>query len=209
MIIIFNGPPGSGKDEAAAWMQNRGNFEHLSFKHELYKETIYYFDVPTDWFMERCTDRETKEVPSVLLGHMSCREAMIHVSENVIKPKHGKSYFGEQVTKQVKDGVDYVISDGGFVEEIMPLIDRVGKNDIVLVQLVREGCSYSTDSRRYFNGSPVYDFICGKLSSIEEEYIQDVQLPIKTIRIYNNGTLEQFHSALEEVHGFIKHETVS
>ena len=85
MIILFNGPPGSGKDHAADYYKQYG-FKHLSFKYQLFKETIKYFNVDKTWFMERYDDRSLKEVPTWKLGNMSCREAMIYVSEeNVIE----------------------------------------------------------------------------------------------------------------------------
>lgn len=202
MIVIFNGPPGSGKDEAAAWFGKRG-FAHLSFKHYLFRETISEFGVDTVWFMDGFNNRSRKEMPEEDLRGMSRRQAMIYTSEDVIKPKYGKSYFGDQVASQIKENERYVISDGGFVEEIQPLIDKVGSENILLVQLVREGCSYRSDSRRYFNGRLIDSFECGDLSHIENEYILETQLPIPTYRIYNNGTLDEFHGVLESIYEII------
>lgn len=202
MIVIFNGPPGSGKDEAAAWLGRRG-FAHLSFKHHLFRETMKEFDVDTVWFMDGFNNRSMKELPEEDLRGMSRRQAMIYTSEDVIKPKYGKSYFGDQVASQVEDDEKYVISDGGFVEEIEPLIDRVGADNILLVQLVREGCSYRSDSRRYFNGQLIESFCAGYESDIENEYILETELPIPTYRIYNNGTLREFHDALENIYELV------
>ena len=199
MIIIFNGPPGSGKDEAAAYFKERG-FAHLSFKHQLFKETINEFDVDTIWFMDGFDNRATKERPEEDLRGLSRREAMIHTSENVIKPKFGKSYFGNQVARNINISTDYAISDGGFVEEIEPLLAKVGEDNVILVQLIRDGCSYSTDSRRYFNGSVVETFVSGTISEMESEYIQPHKLPVVTYRIYNNGTLGGFHGTLEKIY---------
>lgn len=202
MIVIFNGPPGSGKDEAAAWLGRRG-FAHLSFKHYLFRETIAEFDVDTVWFMDGFNNRAMKELPEEDLRGMSRRQAMIYTSEDVIKPKYGKSYFGDQVASQLEEDEKYVISDGGFVEEIQPLIDKVGAENMLLVQLVREGCSYRSDSRRYFNGQLIGRFVAGGLSHMEEEYVLETELPIPTYRIYNNGTIEQFHNALENIYELV------
>ena len=108
MIILFNGPPGSGKDLAADWFKKKG-FKHLSFKYQLFKETIKYFDVDEAWFMEGYNNREIKEIPSTLLGNMSRREAMIYVSEKVIKPKRGLDYFGNLVADEIDLMKDYCI----------------------------------------------------------------------------------------------------
>lgn len=34
MIVLFNGPPGAGKDAAADFFKEKG-FKHLSFKYQL------------------------------------------------------------------------------------------------------------------------------------------------------------------------------
>lgn len=202
MIVIFNGPPGSGKDEAAAWFKRRG-FAHLSFKHYLFRETIAEFGVDTIWFMDGYNNRDIKETPESELRGMSRREAMIHTSEDVIKPKYGKSYFGNKVADEVDIDREYVVSDGGFIEELEPLIEKIGVENIILVQLVRDGCSYSTDSRRYFNGYVVEELVNGYKSKFESEYLLSTELPIETYRIYNNGTICGFHDSLETVYEII------
>jgi len=203
MIVIFNGPPAAGKDEATAQFINRG-FKHLSFKDVLIDETCKYFKVTREWFMHGYDDRNVKEEPKSALMCRSRREALIHVSEDIIKPKYGKSFFGEKVAEKIQDGVHYAISDGGFSEEIAPILERISAEDIILVQLLREGCSYSSDSRRYFNGDLKKEIIVGKPSFINEEDILPTKLPLHTFRIHNNGCLDAFHSALTDIHDWVK-----
>ncbi len=198
MIVIFNGPPGSGKDEAASWFCDHG-FRHLSFKHELYKETVKIFNVEYDWFMDGYNNRDIKENREPKLNDMSRREAMIHTSECYIKPKFGADYFGAQVASQIEPNYDYAISDGGFVEELRPLIARVGLDQIRLVQLTREGCSYSTDSRRYFRGVLVGEYGVGGRTDIDDQYVLEESFDIDTYRLHNNGSIHGFHSMLNEL----------
>jgi len=202
MIVIFNGPPGSGKDEAASYFCARG-FRHLSFKEVLFEETIKHFKVTRSWFMDGYDDRSQKEEPKAALQGMSRREAMIHVSESIIKPNHGAAYFGEQVAEQIDAGIDYAISDGGFVEELHPLIEKVGLAGIIIVQITREGCCYSSDSRRYFKGDLRHEYVAGKRSEINPMHFLDKKFDIVTFRIHNNGTLEQFHEKLNDVSSII------
>ena len=199
MIILFNGPPGSGKDAAADYYKDKG-FKHLSFKYQLYKETCRYFDVNYNWFMDGYKDRAVKEIPSTLLGHMSRREAMIYVSEKVIKPKKGLDYFGMQVANEIKDGVDYAISDGGFIDELVPVINKVGSENFILVQLTREGCDYSSDSRRYFDGNIVSEYVNNHKTEIQSKYILPKKFNVRTYRIHNNGTIEDFYDILEKIY---------
>jgi hypothetical protein len=199
MIILFNGPPRSGKDAAADYFKDKG-WKHLSFKYQLYKETARYFDVDYDWFMERYDDRSVKEVPHADLGHMSCREAMIYVSEIIVKPKRGLDYFGQQVANEIDLSKNYAISDGGFVDELIPIINKIGDNNFVLVQLTRDGCDYSTDSRRYFDGDVQQEYINSHRTEINKKYVLPHKFNVKTYRIHNNSTIESFYSVLEQIH---------
>ena len=199
MIMLFNGPPQSGKDAAADYFKGKG-WKHLSFKYQLYRETCRYFDCNYDWFMERYDDRSVKEVPHMDLGHMSCREAMIYVSEHVIKPKRGLDYFGLQVANEIDVTKNYAISDGGFIDELIPVINRVGSNNFVLVQLTREGCDYSTDSRRYFDGNVIQEFTNEKQTAINKKYVLPYKFEVDTYRIHNNGNLEDLHNVLEAIY---------
>lgn len=199
MIILFNGPPASGKDCAADYFKDKG-YKHLSFKYQLFKETFKYFDVSEDWFMTDYDNRTVKEHPSLHLGGFSRREAMIHVSENVIKPKRGLDYFGKMVAEEIDPNKDYVISDGGFSHELFPIINKIGAKNFVLVQLVRDGCDYSTDSRRYFNGNIVREYVISSRTEIDTKYMQDYKFDVRTHRIHNNGTIADLHNALSAIH---------
>lgn len=199
MIIIFNGPPAAGKDEATAQFVNRG-FRHLSFKDVLIDETCKYFNVKREWFMDGYDDRAIKEEPKSALHGYSRRSALIHVSEDVIKPKYGKDFFGQKVAEKIEDGVNYAISDGGFSEEIAPILEKVNPYEIVLVQITRDGCSYRGDSRKYFNGRLQNEMIIGHRTEIEEEDMLPEQLQLLTYRVHNNGTLESFHQILSDIY---------
>jgi nicotinamide mononucleotide adenylyltransferase len=199
MIVIFNGPPGSGKDEAAAFYKENFGFGNLSFKYQLFKETINHFEVDEQWFMEGYDDRTTKEKQEVALNDMSRREAMIYVSEDILKPKQGLDYFGRTVAEEIEDGNHYAIADGGFVEELQPLVERVGAENIVIVQLTREGHDYSTDSRRYFNGRLRKTFTINESTEIESQYVLPEELNILTYRIHNNGSIRNFHDVLNNI----------
>jgi nicotinamide mononucleotide adenylyltransferase len=199
MIVIFNGPPGSGKDEAAALYKENFGFGNLSFKYQLFKETINHFEVDEQWFMEGYDDRTTKEKQEVALNDMSRREAMIYVSEDILKPKKGLDYFGRTVAEEIEDGNHYAIADGGFVEELQPLVERVGAENIVIVQLTREGHDYSTDSRRYFNGKLRKTFTINESTEIESQYVLPEELNILTYRIHNNGSIRNFHDVLNNI----------
>ena len=204
MIVIFNGPPASGKDEAASLYKEMFGFEALSFKHQLFKETIEFFGVDKKWFMQGYNDREQKEVVEHALGDHSRREAMIHVSENVMKPKKGLDYFGKLVAEEIEDGIPYAVADGGFVEELEPLIERVGRENIVIVQITRDGHDYSSDSRRYFNGNLVKEYTINYPTEIDSAYVLKEEMNIDTYRVHNNGSVRNFHSILTDIYNELK-----
>ena len=199
MIILFNGPPGSGKDISADYFKEQG-FKHLSFKYRLYEETVKYFNIQKTWFMERYNDRSVKEVPHIDLGHMSCREAMIYVSEKVIKPKFGLDYFGKQVASEISVDQNYCISDGGFIDELIPVVDRVGSKNFRLVQLTRDGHDFSIDSRRYFDGNIVKEYVLNKKTEIENKYVLPHKFDVISYRVHNNSTLTDFRNVMKDIY---------
>jgi len=206
MIVIFNGPPASGKDEAASLFKEEFGFGNLSFKYQLFKETIEHFKVDKEWFMEGYNDRSQKEKKEFALGDRSRREAMIHVSEDIIKPRNGKSFFGWKVSKEIEEGKHYAIADGGFIEELEPIIEKVGNENIIIVQLTREGHDYSTDSRRYFNGNLIKEIAIGFETKIDKAYVLKEDLNIRTYRVHNNGSVRNFQRALTDIYNELNEE---
>jgi hypothetical protein len=81
------------------------------------------------------------------------------------------------------------------------------------VQLTREGCDYSTDSRRYFDGNVIQEFTNEKQTAINKKYVLPHKFEVDTYRIHNNGNLEDLHNVLEAIYqkegnrGQIKKET--
>jgi hypothetical protein len=146
--VILNGPPGCGKDTIAEILEAAYCYTKVAFKDILYKETADHYDFPVEALIQLCTDRESKETPQPFLGGRSPRGALQHVSERIIKPAKGKGYFGEQLalTCAAIPG-DCVVSDGGFVEEVLPLLATF--TNIRIVRLYREGCDFREDTREY------------------------------------------------------------
>jgi hypothetical protein len=202
-VIIFNGPPGSGKDAACEFFTTYG-FEHLSFKEELFKETFKFFNVSKEWFMQGYNDRSTKEknVPELQVNGvmLSRRDAMIYVSESYIKPKYGTDYFGLQSSKHILPNRNYCFSDGGFASELIPIINKIGLGDICIVQLTRDGCDFSSDSRRYIDGEMIQEYVICKKTEISKMHVLTQKFPIRTYRIHNNGNIEQFKTILHKIY---------
>jgi hypothetical protein len=69
-----------------------------------------------------------------------------------------------------------------------------------LVQLTRNGCDYSSDSRRYFNGRLEKEYVIRETTEIDSEHVLSHKFPIRTYRVHNNGSLEEFHDVLQDIY---------
>lgn len=150
-VIIFNGAPECGKDIAATavaeYLQDiLQKATHCEFKGQLIRLTKMIFGISDQQWDEWYT-RDGKEIPRAELGGRSARGALIFVSEVVMKPNLGLGYFGEFAAKY--EGDILVFSDGGFVSELQPMIDIHGFENIAVVRVRRDGCSFANDSRDY------------------------------------------------------------
>ena len=198
--IILNGPPGSGKDTIANLMTELPypKFNKHQFKEQLYIDTALYFGVDVYTFVDRATNRANKEVKWLDLKLpfnqiLTPREALIHVSENVIKPKHGNSYFGDAAAQAcIKANSQYaVFSDGGFIEEIKSLLPIY--EHVHLIHLHREGFDFSNDSRNY-----VMDFpdITQRLTLIDGKPHDAVNKILEMTNVYDRPTQEEVLASL-------------
>lgn len=156
-ILILNGAPGTGKDMIAQYIKDTYGWDHMEFKHHLYIETAKELGLELHWFMKLATDPELKDTVKMhtYAGRMTPREALIFTSEELIKPYRGKDYFGCRLAKDIlatKKSKGFVISDGGFEEELTALksLEHQGYK-VWVVRLTREGCTFENDSRTYFN----------------------------------------------------------
>ena len=116
------------------------------------------------------------------LGYYSSREALIFVSESVVKPVKGKDYYGKKLVEKIEDGSErfYFVSDSGYFEEASSVADK-GYN-VIIAQLERSGATFDGDSRSLLNK---YDF---------KEYSN-----IKFCQIYNNGSLDDLYNCIVDL----------
>jgi len=149
-IYILNAPPSAGKDIAAKFLTDtRSNVKQLEFKGHLYNILKVIYGITQEQFDSFKPESE-KNLPRAELGGKSLREALIFVSETVIKPNYGKDYFGQKLTQEAlqSDSEMFVTSDGGFPDEVRPLTDKF---EVTVVRVHRDECCFikSGDSRRY------------------------------------------------------------
>lgn len=164
-IVILNGPPNVGKDTLA---YNLINFDceawyKASFKEILYKQTAEHYHMILSEFMKLATDRTLKEVAVAELDFKSPRQAMIHVSETIVKRDHGSDFYGVAMIDQIcslmlsHNAENIIIADGGFDAEVKVLMEAF-PHQVWIVHMTSKDCDFSNDSRSYIKCYPDHTF---------------------------------------------------
>lgn len=113
--------------------------------------------------------------------YLSIREAMIYTSEVVCKPAFGKEYFGRARALKIKNDATFnwiwVDSSCGFNEELIPLVETLGQENILLIRIHKTGYTFAGDSRRYINDGVI----------------------INTVDVTNNGSEREYNSKIYEL----------
>ena len=191
-LIFVSGAPGSGKDTFANAVEDhmdplisvqeyldRGLYgtdpmlvEIIPIKQTLINAVVALFNLDYYDWVDRY-DTDLKEEPWDKLNGMSQREALIWLSEEVVKPKFGDDFFGKAYAVGLNyEAEDIVIApDAGFVGELEAIMERVGRDKCVMINTFRDGKTFDKDSR---------DLITGDM------------LGIPGYTLNNNGTEEQF-----------------
>lgn len=158
---------------------------HLDFDEHYYLEEMLDYNLTDEW--EDGHPRLLGNTSGSLCEvNLSIREAMIYISELVMKPRLGKNYFGVARAKAIQDGEIAVDSSTGFVDELPPLIERLGQENILLIRVHREGTTFEGDSRNYIpdgviNNTVDVNSVYGELT----EYLEEVE---KIVEKFLNGT---------------------
>lgn len=152
-VFLFNSPPSSGKDSICEFLSTYAEFEHIEFKAKLFQLVKTIYSVP-DEVWDVLYTRDNKEKPTPWLNGKSPRQAMIYVSETVIKPNFGDDYFGDALVRKIANTPDRLLfccSDSGFLSELTPVVNRYGVENVKLVRIHRPGYTFEMygDSRTY------------------------------------------------------------
>jgi hypothetical protein len=148
-VVLLNGPPGCGKDTAGNYLAHCFPEVALkSFKTPLYAITAAIYDIPLDAFKAIASGPVLKEQPADDLMGLSPRQALIEVSENVIKPYYGEDYFGVRAVESLTQDHVNVFTDSGFMPEAESLITALDAENVLLIKIKGRG-SFDGDSRGY------------------------------------------------------------
>lgn len=181
--IILNGPPGCGKDTIAKLLVEQG-FSKFENKAPMFDVALAMTGIDRKKWFRRYNNREKKELPWDELNGMSCREFMIWISEDVMKPRLGDNIFGKLAAKAaLATPGSVVFSDGGFQSEMKCLQDAFGKENVLLVHLFRDGYSFDTDSRNYLKPEGSHYFPLHLISNMPNLAATDILLRVKEMDV--------------------------
>jgi len=167
-IVLLNGPPSSGKDTLAFELSARRGYTHMKFATPLAAGVQALFSIDRDLWQALYTRR--KEDRSLLLEGMSPREAMIWLSEEVMKQHFGDDFFGRSLFHRImhENIPRAVVSDSGFKSEAEVLREYFGPKALRLVRLHRPGCDFRNDSRGYISLDDVHALDIQNTGSVAE-----------------------------------------
>lgn len=180
-IILFNGPPRSGKDTATRIAKDVLGLKGATYRFaQPLKEAVHSLfglgGVPVEFF------NDSKDEPNEKMMGMTPREAYIWLSEEIAKPKFGKDFFAKVGITNIKrlfwhygGLMSVIISDCGFQEEFDLLAEHFGAENVWLCKLERPGFDFSNDSRGYINSS------------------------VRSVTIKNDGNLNDFHQKIQSL----------
>lgn len=160
-IVLFNGPPRSGKDTAARHVFGRSHtasshiegqyfvFDRMSMP--IKKAFAGTIALPIDkWGNVDYWENHKEEI---IKGFgVTYRQWQIDFSERFMKPLYGEDIFAKlfisRAKRQHKDAV-ILVPDCGFDIEYKTLAEHFGINNVIVVEVQRPGHTFEGDSRYY------------------------------------------------------------
>jgi hypothetical protein len=185
-VFLINGPPNSGKDLTAVIARNfiDGKWTKtatrpiaskiMKFADPLKNAAHALYGIPYGCeYYEKEFGNDWKNTPQVEFYGATPRSEYIALSEEYAKRRHGEEVFGRVLARRIaleKQANVFLIPDSGFYLEAVPVIALVGLNNVIVVELTRAGCDFSSDSRSYVG------------DKLREQFPK-----LKVIRIPNSG----------------------
>jgi len=175
-VIFLNGPPRSGKDTIAAFLQKKLKSKTLKFADPLKKacHALFGLDVSNEYY----DSMKDEEIKAFLKN--TPRSVYTSMSEDYAKDQFGQTFFSKILLRSIQEIYPkqslYVISDSGFIEESTHIAEAVGKENCLMIHLYRDGCDFNKDSRSYIH-IPKMDFVV-LMNTGTPEYLQTKALSI-------------------------------
>lgn len=148
-VMILNGPPRCGKDTGAIAVEKHFGSDickHLKVSQPLKDYVTDVLGTPA-YELEKTKDVIVKGMNS------SYRDLQIHVYHQ-LSQVFGTDWLGKVLINKMKvyEQSYFILSDVGRNDDILPLLRHIPPSDILIVQIMREGCSFTGDIRSYVSG---------------------------------------------------------
>ena len=200
-VILFNGPPRSGKDTAADiaidYFQNlHCQVSRYSVAHPLKKavHALFGLNVPVDEYEDR------KSTPLPEFFGSTPRQAYIDLSEKFAKPHYTPDFFAKVAVQYIKNLPNSVIvvSDCGFKAELNAIIQEFGEENVRLVRIYRPGTSFGNG----FNGlmERIRYYVLRLLGKKPNKPVKDSRSYLhseNSIEIQNDGDIHDLSHRIE------------
>lgn len=185
LLVLFNGPPRSGKDTAAERVLSTGaGAQHIKLSAVLKNMTHDLYGINRNRKIPVTFDHfeDVKDKPRQEFYGLTPRDAYINVAERLLKPVHGDTFFAEVTLKEFHESKQniVVVSDLGFQLEYNYFRRKLPADQILVVRVDRPGTDFSKDSREYVK------------SKFEHTY-----------HLVNNSTLDKYNQQVEELTEYI------
>lgn len=156
-VVGLNGPPHSGKDSIA--VEIAAQLPFLGFDISVYVVGLIRplrFIGMNMLGLEPKDDAAyamAKETQCALFNGDTFRQFMIKASEQFFKKEYGQDFWTQQLKVDCREIWNkpclVLIPDLGFQFESNFFVREIGEENFLLVQLERNGCDFSKDSRGY------------------------------------------------------------
>lgn len=191
LVVLFNGPPRSGKDSACEIiMKHFPEVHYAYFKEVLYRETAKILGLDFNFWAKVCQNGDLKDSPMLTVSTgeteslMTPRDILIYLAEKVLKPKYGKAFIAqgtaETIAKLIKSQREQsneeaviVVPDLGFDYEIDTVREMLPNAHVISVAIHRPEFTFEGDSRNYVKKP---NFMLYNYGSYGEFKYQAVQL---------------------------------
>lgn len=178
-LMLFNGPPGCGKDTAAKYLYHhyyeRVVFERFSMPNKTAFAAMLKASYNEFYEVEGYEERKDEVIP--WLG-VSYRQWQIDFAESFMKPLYGKDIFTKlfiQRLPRYKEDSIVLVPDLGFQIEVDTLeVYGFDPKDIAIINTQRAGCDYSRDSREDVK-SKLFPVVPLSNNSTKEAYLDEIE----------------------------------
>ena len=205
LVVLFNGPPRSGKDSACEIiMKHFPEVHYAYFKEVLYRETAKILGLDFNFWAKVCQNGDLKDLPMLTMSAgetcalMTPRDILIYLAEKVLKPKYGRMFIAQSTADTIAELIQFqqeqsneaaviVVPDLGFDYEIDTVREMLPNAHVISVAIHRPGFTFEGDSRNYvkhpnfaLNNSETYEDLKHNALRLFRNIVLDIR-PIPTI----------------------------